>query len=131
MSGDYQQFFTGKVLARDGLACRYCGVPVFRRPPKSCARYPQCLEALTRDHVIPKSLGGEKVVDNIVIACRRCNDDKGDAPARGVWSLLPVPEVPARQGRRGPCGCAPGNKRRAWISRHEMEAMGCGFDFTT
>jgi len=33
---------------------------------------------LEREHIIPVSKGGELVVENIVPACRRCNNKKGD-----------------------------------------------------
>lgn len=37
------------------------------------------------DHVIPESKGGDESLDNIVLACRRCNRRKGD---RSVEYLL-------------------------------------------
>lgn len=38
-------------------------------------------KARTIDHLIPHSLGGADVVDNLVAACWPCNQ------ARGVWSI--------------------------------------------
>src|ERR1044072_5752757 len=32
---------------------------------------------VTIDHVVPKALGGSNLKDNKVIACRKCNEDKG------------------------------------------------------
>jgi 5-methylcytosine-specific restriction endonuclease McrA len=32
----------------------------------------------TRDHVIPLARGGPNIEDNIVAACRRCNEEKSD-----------------------------------------------------
>lgn len=32
----------------------------------------------TRDHVIPRSRGGLTIPDNLVWACKRCNEAKGD-----------------------------------------------------
>lgn len=49
------------VLARGGYRCVYCG----RR-------------ADTRDHVVPRSRGGANTADNLVAACKRCNNAKGD-----------------------------------------------------
>lgn len=48
---------------------------------------PQCFyckreltwKTITLDHVIPKSRGGPDTVDNLVIACARCNNKKGDS----------------------------------------------------
>jgi 5-methylcytosine-specific restriction endonuclease McrA len=31
----------------------------------------------TRDHVLPKSKGGKNTLDNLVLACRKCNKIKG------------------------------------------------------
>ena len=50
------------VYARDEHSCQYCG-------SKS---------NLTLDHVIPVSKGGGTTWDNIVCACNKCNQKKGD-----------------------------------------------------
>lgn len=52
------------VLARDNYQCQYCGCT----PGKS---------NLTLDHVLPRSRGGQNTWENIVAACRRCNQRKG------------------------------------------------------
>lgn len=51
------------ILARDNFSCQYCG-------KKS--------EDLTIDHIIPKRLGGKKVWENLVSACKKCNAKKAD-----------------------------------------------------
>jgi len=38
-------------------------------------------QPLTVDHIIPQSLGGETVFENLCFACRRCNEAKGGAVA--------------------------------------------------
>jgi 5-methylcytosine-specific restriction endonuclease McrA len=51
------------VLRRDGHRCQYCGrsdIP------------------LTVDHVLPISRGGEDAWDNLICACVKCNNTKGD-----------------------------------------------------
>ena len=53
------------VLARDAYTCQYCGI----QPSKA---------ALTIDHVLPRSQGGEKSWVNVVAACRPCNQRKGN-----------------------------------------------------
>ncbi|HEY53336.1 MAG TPA: HNH endonuclease [Caldilineae bacterium] len=53
------------VLARDGYTCQYCG----SQPNRG---------ALTIDHVIPRSRGGAKDWENVVTACRSCNQRKGN-----------------------------------------------------
>lgn len=40
--------------------------------------YCKVAPAVTRDHIIPKSKGGPKLVWNIVRACQRCNREKAD-----------------------------------------------------
>ncbi len=51
------------VLARDAWTCQYCGHQA---------------SGLTVDHVIPRSLGGESVWENIVASCAPCNRRKGN-----------------------------------------------------
>lgn len=50
------------IFKRDQLRCVYCG----------------STEALTIDHVVPKSMGGRDSWDNLVTACQRCNSKKGN-----------------------------------------------------
>jgi len=51
------------ILKRDAYTCQYCGRNGGER--------------MTIDHVIPKSLGGRTVWENVVSACRTCNLRKG------------------------------------------------------
>lgn len=62
-----------EVIARDGPYCHYCGARVYLRPSDPYGRKP---DALTIDHVIPLSRGGEDEVDNMVVACGTCNNLK-------------------------------------------------------
>jgi len=52
------------VYKRDTYRCVYCG-----RSDKT---------DLTLDHVLPKSKGGEDSWENLVTACKRCNNEKAD-----------------------------------------------------
>ncbi len=52
------------ILKRDAHTCQYCGRNGGER--------------MTIDHVIPKSLGGRTVWENVVSACRACNLRKGN-----------------------------------------------------
>lgn len=58
-------------LMRDGLSappeyvCHYCDISLLE-------------ETKTKDHVVPRSIGGLDVRWNIVWACRDCNSDKAD-----------------------------------------------------
>ncbi len=51
------------LFARDGHLCMYCAGTF--SPP-----------LLTRDHIVPLSRGGEDKWENVVAACRRCNQFK-------------------------------------------------------
>jgi len=55
--------FTYKnVYIRDEYTCQYCGSH----------------DDLTIDHVVPRSRGGKSSFDNCVVACRPCNNRKGN-----------------------------------------------------
>ena len=53
------------LLWRDQNQCQYCSKTF---EPK----------VLTLDHVLPKSRGGDNSWENLVIACKRCNQKKGN-----------------------------------------------------
>lgn len=53
-----------RIFHRDGWACAYCGSS-------------GTAATLTRDHKIPLARGGQTVDDNLVTACRSCNQRKG------------------------------------------------------
>ncbi|MCD6288856.1 MAG: HNH endonuclease [Anaerolineae bacterium] len=70
------------VMARDRYTCQYCGA----QPGKA---------ELTLDHVIPRSQGGETSWENVVTACRACNQRKGNrTPAQAGMKLLHKPRRP-------------------------------------
>ena len=71
------------LFRRDGHICLYCGEK-FRST------------LLTRDHVLPISRGGHDSWENVVTACFRCNNQKGNKTPEewGGRKLLAVPYVP-------------------------------------
>src|SRR5574337_299255 len=70
------------ILKRDGYTCQYCGR--------------NSGERMTIDHVIPKSLGGRTVWENVVSACRACNLKKGNKTlGEAGMRLLRHPTRPA------------------------------------
>lgn len=74
---------SNRLLARrDAYLCMYCG-----------QKFP--LSQLTRDHVLPKSRGGRDVYENLVAACKPCNNRKGGrTPEEANMPLLAVPFKP-------------------------------------
>ena len=70
------------VFERDNHTCQYC--------QKSFGS-----KELTLDHVLPKSRGGEKIWSNLVAACKKCNQKKGNrTPAEANMKLLKEPRQP-------------------------------------
>ena len=82
------------LFKRDNWICMYCG--------ESHAR-----KQLSRDHILPISMGGADEWSNVVTACKRCNNQKAcRTPEQAEMYLLAVPFVPTHaeyvylQGRR-------------------------------
>ncbi|WP_233468336.1 HNH endonuclease [Zooshikella ganghwensis] len=70
------------LFRRDNYRCMYCGTQ-------------HTHAELTRDHVIPRSKGGPDIWENVVAACRRCNQFKADrTPEAAGMALLAVPFRP-------------------------------------
>jgi 5-methylcytosine-specific restriction endonuclease McrA len=70
------------LFRRDANVCMYCGIRFLARD-------------LTRDHITPISQGGKDVWQNVVAACKRCNNHKGGrTPDQAGQQLLAVPFVP-------------------------------------
>lgn len=77
-------FTRANIYARDRFACGYCG-----------ETFPD--HALTFDHVIPVSQGGQRGWLNITTACQPCNRLKGPrTPQEAGMTLLRVPTKPTR-----------------------------------
>lgn len=70
------------LFRRDQHMCMYCGQELSRL-------------SLTRDHVLPRSRGGQDVWTNVVSACKPCNQRKGARlPEEANMPLLAVPFKP-------------------------------------
>jgi 5-methylcytosine-specific restriction endonuclease McrA len=68
------------ILTRDGHRCQYCG---------------SSRGSMTVDHVIPKRLGGKDSWENLVCACPKCNNRKGDStPEAAGMKILRRPSRP-------------------------------------
>lgn len=70
------------VAKRDNYKCQYCGTSH---------------DVLTTDHVVPRALGGRDTWINLVTACTKCNNKKGNrTPEQAGMRLLKVPKKPHR-----------------------------------
>ena len=73
-----------RLFRRDDYMCLYCGEEL---PPR----------LLTRDHVVPLSAGGTDEWENVVAACRPCNQRKDNYALDVIgMRLLAVPYAPNR-----------------------------------
>ena len=106
-----------RLIARDGLHCRFCDIPLIRREVRERIRkfYPNIWGRSNRDqhaafqamwlqydHVVPYARGGDNSFANMVIACAPCNyarmdltleevglyDPRSRAPVRSQWDGL-------------------------------------------
>ena len=79
-----QVALTNKTLfGRDRYVCAYCG-----------GHFPNH-NHLSRDHIVPKFLGGENSWTNCVTACKECNSKKGHKSLKEArMELLYVPYAP-------------------------------------
>jgi len=68
------------VYRRDNHSCVYCGEN--RR------------KLLTLDHVIPRSRGGGDTWDNLVTACKKCNNVKSDLTLEEFGKIIKSPYQP-------------------------------------
>ena len=71
---------------------------LFARDRRMCAYCTNVYSAskLTRDHVLPRSKGGPDVWENVVTACRPCNQKKDNkTPQQAGMELAYVPYVPS------------------------------------
>lgn len=72
------------LFKRDAYRCLYCGSSYGHKD-------------LSRDHILPLSQGGEDKWNNVVTACKRCNNHKGGrTPEKANMMLLAIPFSPSR-----------------------------------
>lgn len=68
-----------QVFKRDGWICQICFEPVsFPVRADRCRDVEREDWEPTIDHVIPRSLGGPDEIDNLRLAHRKCNLDRGN-----------------------------------------------------
>ncbi len=74
------------LFARDDYCCMYCG----RHRSELKGR-----QFLTRDHILPRSRGGDNSWSNVVTSCSPCNNRKGNRlPEEAGLTLLNAPTEP-------------------------------------
>lgn len=73
------QLTRNNIFARDNYTCQYCG---------------KMTKDLTLDHIIPKRLGGKSTWENLVSACKTCNNKKGEKTLQQVnMQLIKQPKA--------------------------------------
>lgn len=78
------RFSKKNVFARDQGKCQYCTKEL-------------TIDLCTFDHVLPKSRGGKTSWENIVLACRSCNQKKGaKTPDEARMNLITKPYMPKK-----------------------------------
>ena len=70
MSGAKRTRLLNRLLEKSSI-CHWCGVPVFKNPPGESN---QRNNTATVDHIISRAEDGADIYDNVVLACRRCNE---------------------------------------------------------
>jgi len=79
-------FSRRNIFKRDRYTCQYCGKQY---------RGDVAMEALTIDHVTPKSRGGRSTWENCVLACMTCNARKANrTPEESKMQLRHAPKKP-------------------------------------
>jgi len=59
-----------RLVERDGPYCHYCQRFMTAVSGKGKT-------AMSREHIVPQSFGGTSKMDNMVLACRKCNNRRG------------------------------------------------------
>jgi 5-methylcytosine-specific restriction endonuclease McrA len=100
------RFSRFNVLLRDGFRCQYCGAS-------------PSIRELTMDHVMPRARGGPTRWNNVVAACKPCNNRKGmRTPEEALMPLEQRPGEPRFLPSNGPRIVARSmhEKWRLWVS---------------
>jgi CRISPR/Cas system Type II protein with McrA/HNH and RuvC-like nuclease domain len=78
----------GAYLAKrdGGWNCHYCGCAIHREPMRvNSIKKPR---QATVDHMHPLSKGGSDSVQNMVLACSVCNNEKADMDYFAFWQVI-------------------------------------------
>lgn len=80
-----RQMRLSALMSRDRARCQHCGITVRVLKLKTYQRQPA--DMATEDHIRPKCEGGSDEMENLLLACFRCNNDRGNVPM-GVFRTL-------------------------------------------
>ncbi len=72
-TGKSISFSKKNILKRDNYTCQYCS---------------ETSQALTIDHIVPKSRGGKTTWNNVVVACKPCNLKKSNKTPEEIGFYL-------------------------------------------
>lgn len=88
MSSRRRRVLRLEILERDGPNCFWCERPTVLRLGFSFYRLSPPDDERTLDHFVTVTDGGSNEADNIVIACHRCNEDRGSLSAEAWLAVL-------------------------------------------
>jgi len=93
------------VFVRDNFECQYCGGRL-------------SMTTGTRDHVVPRSRGGEDTLGNVVAACRPCNFRKDDRTPDEAGMQLRQRPRPLTEDEKVQCllKTVRAKERNAWVA---------------
>lgn len=76
-SGDRTRRQVRTLLARDGDRCHYCDIVM-----SASGQGVTVIETtMTREHIVPRVQGGSNSLYNLVLACSKCNNERGQGPS--------------------------------------------------
>ncbi len=73
-----------RLIKRDGLNCYWCKHLMQEKFSKDIPQHLQ-LDFATIEHLIPLSLGGENIDDNLCLACKGCNEKRIGIRLPPIW----------------------------------------------
>ncbi len=80
-----------RLILRDGLFCHWCGFECDPKQPPNHDLFP------TREHLIRRADGGSSRMENLKIACRKCNGTRHDRD----WLSVKLPALVERRHKQG------------------------------
>ncbi len=116
--------FIHEIWLRDGsLDCHYCHketLPLNSPPWRPNNKQPHNL--LTIDHITPRSKDGADDVNNLVIACYQCNQQKG---TKSYWEWILNEHVQQNRQRRKQRRDCNATRSPSNLGKHHQEHAAC------